>query len=66
MTINLALDKIFVLYEKKNMENYPDVLCLKQQLIDYKVFWGGNKPIENEIEVMNIIKYGTSDPEFWK
>ena len=66
MTINQILDKIFVSYQKKDMDKYPDVVSLKIKLIDLKIHWGGNTLVENIDEVQNIIKYGSANPEDWK
>lgn len=65
-TVNQALDKIFSLYEKKNLTDYQDVLTLKQNLVEIKLTFGGNTPLENQKEVENIIKFGSANPEDWK
>jgi hypothetical protein len=66
MTINQALDQIFVSYQKKDVNKFPDVTRLKQSLVDLKIHYGGNTLVENEDTVKNIIKFGSSDPENWK
>lgn len=66
MTINQALDQIFVSYEKKDLNNYPDVQTLRQHLIELKITFGGNTVVENSGKVKNIIKFGSSNPDDWK
>lgn len=59
MTINQALDKLLTKYAGKDIkENYPEVFSLKCNLIEMKVVWGGNTPLENEAEVKKIIDKG--------
>lgn len=65
MTINQALDLIFDSYKKKDVNQYPAIQTLKQHLIELKINWGGNTRVENESEVKNTIKYGSSNPEDW-
>jgi hypothetical protein len=66
LTINQALDKIFSLYEKKKLTDYQDVLTLKQNLVEIKLTFGGNTPLENPKEVESIIKFGSANPKDWK
>ena len=66
MTINQALDKIFVSYQKKDLSKYPAVQKLVQSLVDLKVNWGGNTKVENVATVNNVIKHGSADPDDWK
>lgn len=66
MTINQALDKIFVSYQKKDLNKYPAVQKLVQSLVDLKVNWGGNAKVENVATVNNVIKHGSADPDDWK
>lgn len=66
-TINQALDKIFLLYnEKRKIADYQVVLNLKQNLIEMKLTFGGNTPLENPKEVENIILSGSENPKDWK
>ena len=65
MTINQAIDKLFVLYENKDINNFKDVLILKQNLIEMKMTFGGNTLLENSKEVECIIIFGFSDPKKW-
>ena len=58
LTINQALDKLFIQYKNKDMIAYPDVQVLKQHLIELKMVWGGNTPVENSKEIIQIIKTG--------
>lgn len=66
LTINQALDKIFSLYENKKLTDYQDVLTLKQHLVELKLTFGGNSPLENAKEVENTILFGSANPEDWK
>lgn len=66
MTVNQALDQIFTSYQKKDMNQYPSIQTLKQNLIELKIKYGGNTVVENENIVKNTIKYGSSKPEDWK
>lgn len=66
MTINQALDQIFVSYEKKDLNKFPDVQTLRQHLIELKITFGGNTVVENADKVKNIIKFGSSNSEVWK
>jgi hypothetical protein len=66
MTINQALDQIFVSYQKKDLSKYPAIQLLKQHLIELKINYGGNTKVENETEVKNTIKHGSSNPKDWQ
>jgi len=66
LTINQALDKIFLSYQKKDMTKYPAVQRLKQSLIDLKIHWGGNTPVENVETVESVIRTGSANPDDWK
>ena len=67
LTINQALDKIFFLYnEKRKITDYQDVLNLKQNLVEMKLTFGGNTPLENVKEVENTILFSSANPKDWK
>ena len=66
MTISQTLDQIFVSYQKKDMDKFPDVTRLRVKLIEMKIQWGGNTNVENEDTVNNIIKYGSVNPKDWE
>lgn len=58
MTINQIIDKLLDKYKNKDLNLYPDINILKQRLVEMKVFWGGNTQVENEDEIIEIIKTG--------
>lgn len=58
MTINQIIDKLLDKYKDKDLKIYPDILILKQRLVEMKVFWGGNTQVENEEDLLEIIKTG--------
>ena len=58
MTINQIIDKLLDKYKDKDLKFYPDIIILKQRLVEMKVFWGGNTQVENEEELLEIIKTG--------
>ena len=66
MTINQALDQVFVAYKSKDMAQYPDIQKLKLNLIELKINCGGNTQIENVSTVKNVIKYGSINPDNWQ
>jgi hypothetical protein len=66
MTVNQALDQIYTSYQKKDMNQYPAIQLLKQNLIELKITFGGNTKVENELIVKNTIKYGSNNPQDWK
>lgn len=63
MTVNQALDQIYTSYQKKDINQYPAIQLLKQNLIELKINFGGNTMVKNEVEVQNTIKYGSNKPE---
>ncbi|HEY5392460.1 MAG TPA: hypothetical protein VIJ57_10120 [Hanamia sp.] len=58
LTVNQLLDQILTKYKSGDLEKFPDVHSLKCNLIELKVFYGGNTPIENEEEAKEIIETG--------
>jgi len=58
MTVNQALDQILSKYKNADKDKFPDVHSLKCNLIEIKVNWGGNTPVENESYVKAVIKTG--------
>lgn len=65
ITINQALDKIFIDYKLKDVENFPDIQTLKQNLVELKLTWGGNTQVENEETINNVIRTGSANPDDW-
>jgi len=65
MTINQALEKIFVSYQNKNIEEHIDIQLLKFHLVELKMVWGGDAKVEDLKTVENTIKYGTADKSKW-
>lgn len=66
MTINQALDKIYTEYAKKDISNFPAVQTLKQNLVELKLTFGGNTPVENESTVNDVIRTGSANPDDWE
>ena len=58
MTVNQALDKLLTKYSNDKAKSLPDVFALKLNLVDLKVFSGGNTLVENLEYVEHIIKTG--------
>lgn len=65
-TINHALDSLLSFSENRDLNKYPDLLILKQNLVEMKLTFGGNTPLENPVEVANTIKYRSANPKDWK
>jgi len=66
MTINQALDKLFVLYQKKDLTEFPAVDKLKKSLVELKTKHGGNAKVDNKETVNNVIEFGSANPDCWK
>lgn len=60
MTINQALDQLLTKYAGQDLNQFPDLLSLKNNLVEMKGLWGGNAKLENESEVKQIIGKGKS------
>ena len=58
LTINQALDRILTKYKNDELAKYPAIISLKFSLIDLKIMWGGNTPVQNSKQVTKIIETG--------
>lgn len=58
MTINQALDKLLTTYAGKDLSKFPDINTLRVNLIELKLLWGGNLPLDNSEQVKRTIKAG--------
>jgi hypothetical protein len=57
MTLNHAIDRLLESKINLNLEQQN----LKFSLIEMKMQKGGNTPIENKVEVENIIEFGNKE-----
>jgi hypothetical protein len=66
MTINQTLDQIFERYQNADLNKFPAIQKLRQNLVELKITFGGNTQVENEDTIQKVIASGSANPDDWE